>query len=186
MPATTQVVSIIVLLVPIPVLAQDGPNSPNRETPLSRALIPQGYTSISLKRDKRTGQLYLECLANGKPVCLLLDTGATHSAISIDIARQLKLTLKKMKGQVTGFGGNGQESTTARIDEFKVDGLLWIYLDVAVLDLSAAVRQAKQDGNIVMDGVLGASWFNAYSCVLDYSNDVLYCRDSGAIDQSFI
>ena len=126
---------------------------PIRETPLARALIPQGYSSLNLKRDKRTDQLYVECLANGKAVCLLLDTGATHSALSIDLARQFKLKLKKIKGQVTGVGGS-QEFTTARIDEFKVDGLPSIYLEVAVLDFSAAVTRAKQDGNIVMDGVL--------------------------------
>jgi uncharacterized protein (TIGR03067 family) len=58
---------------------------------------------------------------------------------------------------------------------------VWSYLD-----FSAAVAKAKHNGNVVMDGVLGASWLNAYACVLDYSNDTLYCRDSQAIDRSFI
>ena len=154
MSMTRRVLSILVLLVPVSVLAQDSPNtrkaqppvgpdprpSPLPETPLSRALIAEGYSPLRLKRDKLTDQLYVECRANGQTLCLLLDTGATHSALSIDKARELKLTLKEMKGQVTGVG-SGHDFVTTRIDEFKISGLLPIYLDVAVLNSSTSERQ---------------------------------------------
>src|SRR5213593_33043 len=61
-------------------------------SPLGGALINNGYKYIELMRDQNSGKLFVNCMANGKALCLCIDTGGQLSCISEDTAGSLKLS----------------------------------------------------------------------------------------------
>src|SRR4029434_6095303 len=78
-----------------------------------------GYRRIPLQRNG-TGHFQAAGNFAGRPVTVLVDTGADSTLVSLDLARELGLPLEPLRGAGGGAGG-------VNLDIFKVSGAeLWV------------------------------------------------------------
>ncbi len=157
-----------------PVKAKRPPNV--TRSLLGDALIRAGYESVKLIRDRKTWQLFLNCTANGKAICLSVDTGTSRTCIGNEPAKALQLTATG-SGTLAAGGSELLSVKTARIQAFGVGDLPKIAKDVFIVDDSAIRALAKEAGHRIKDGELGTDWFAQHLCVLDFADDTLYYLD---------
>ena len=85
-----------------------------------QALVEGGARQVVLQRN-RAGHYLADGHINGRPVRFLLDTGATHVALSADLARQLDLELGASSLSRTANGL--VETRSARLQRVDVSGI---------------------------------------------------------------
>lgn len=148
-------------------------------SPVGSVLLQEGFEFVRLMIPKRGSSPFLNCVANGKPICFLVDTGATASCISQEIAKELKLQVKDSPGKAAATGNQLFSLQVSTIEQFKIAVLPATQLEVAVLDLSAAKKAVKEFYGIAFDGILGLPWLSKHACIVDFSNNALYYRFPG-------
>jgi uncharacterized protein (TIGR03067 family) len=157
-----------------------------KSSPALTWLIRDGYEFVKLERDQNTSVLLVESKANGKRLGLVIDTGSSHTLLSEDVAKDLKLRLRDGQIAMAAVGGSLHKSELRQVDEFMIGSLPPVQMLVLVVDLTAIRAQARQAGNVVPDGVLGALWLSHFSCVVDFGKGVLYYLDPVKKDRSRI
>ena len=135
-----------------------------------------GYRRIPLSRND-TGHFQATGTLAGRPLTVLVDTGADSTLVSIDVARELGLALEPLKGAGGGAGG-------VNLDIFKVSGGDLQVGDVRprakalyAMDLSHVNAAFARQGASHIDAILGVDVFDAHSAVIDYGSNSLFLRD---------
>jgi predicted aspartyl protease len=124
----------------------------------------------------RIGRIWAPVLINGRgPYRLVLDTGASHSAIIPSVADSLGISLAQATTvRVTGVTGSAVVPTVA-IDRMEVGDLA---VDSTTLPIVADVFGGAQ-------GVLGTEGLSDKRILIDFGRDrVLISRSRGALDRS--
>ena len=95
------------------------------------------------------GMILLDGVVEGKPVSLLLDTGANNTIISAQAAGLAAVQLRGLEATKEGTGAEGDY--IAREVDLRLDRRHWINRRVLVMDLSDASRRVGAQ----VDGFLG-------------------------------
>jgi uncharacterized protein (TIGR03067 family) len=143
-------------------------------SPLGVLLAGNGYGLIALTPQKQSGELLVSCKANGIQIKLLVDTGGPATAISDETAIELKLSTSPTPIRLAMIGGEVPNVRQARIQSFEIGDSGQGASEVLVINLRAQRRQAKQEGKVVLDGLLGSVWLYYYSAVIDFAHDEIY------------
>jgi hypothetical protein len=134
-----------------------------------------GYTRIPLSRSG-VGHFHTDGTLGDRPVSVLVDTGAGSTVFSLDIAREMGLTLTRMPM----FGGG---AGAARLDVYQMEGAgfrlgsltpkvgAMLAMDLTHVNQATALR-----GSGPIDAVLGADVLEAHSAVIDYGSSSLYLK----------
>lgn len=106
---------------------------------------------------------------NGQgPYSFILDTGATYTCVSNELATELSLpTASGQIGVGAGIGGAGR-MRLVRIDSLRVGPARAEELSACALDLSTA-----QSIGIEFDGLLGLNFLRSFRTVLDFERGVV-------------
>jgi predicted aspartyl protease len=163
--------------------AQAEANGTVKHSAAGETLLRDGYGFVKLMRDN-SSKLYVNCVANGKVFCLNVDTGFTCTSIAEETAKTLGLSVRDADVKIMTVGSEGQRTRAATLEGFHIGDQLGSAFDVNVTDFSALRERAKEDGQVILDGVLGANWLHYYSCVIDFKNDVLYYTDPSRFRQT--
>lgn len=134
-----------------------------------------GYAGCRLER---TGALVFACGSrlNGKPVSLLVDTGATYSVLHRDTADRLKLARQEGVGILRGVGSIGSVGfDTARVRTWEVGEAVAKGVGVGVTNLApwfAGERTGRGAGDksapaVPFDGLLGADHLYQFGAIID-------------------
>jgi len=113
----------------------------------------------------------------GKPFTLVLDTGASKTALDqgkIE-AEGRQLTLSDRLS--TGLGTNDMVSSTMLVHDLHIGDLLVDEFEVAVLDLGAINHAYAQLGHPEVLGVLGGDILMKYRAVINYGKKQLVLKD---------
>lgn len=115
---------------------------------------------------------------NGKPFTMVLDTGASKTALDKKVFRSAnrKATLNENEKLSTGLGTNTMKSYTTTINDFHIGDLKITGFEVAILDLSAINIAYKQMGHSQVLGVLGGDILMQYKAVIDYGKKTISFR----------
>jgi hypothetical protein len=121
------------------------------------------------------GYILLHASVDAHPVTLILDSGASASALSIETARRLGLRLGETQ-PVDGVNASADAcaiaKTTPVADGFPLGGI------TLALDLSNAQRLCSRH----VDGLLGAGFFRGRITQIDYARHVIRLLDAAPAD----
>src|SRR5690349_5578707 len=92
------------------VQAQDGDLGWKPHMDLSRSLYGAGYSRIALSSSNGASYVYAAATVEARPVAGLIDTAASHTILSLTIARELDLPLT-----VSGLPAAGAGSATMQV-----------------------------------------------------------------------
>jgi len=146
------------------------------DSELSQVVVeaPEPRFAAPTLRD-RIGRIWAPVLINGRgPYRLVLDTGATHSAIIPAVADSLGISLARAtQVRVTGVTGSAVVPTVA-VDRMEVGDLS---MDSTLLPIVADVFGGAQ-------GVLGTEGLSDKRILIDFGRDrVLILRSRGALER---
>ncbi|MEO8087875.1 MAG: retropepsin-like aspartic protease, partial [Bacteroidota bacterium] len=122
--------------------------------------------------------LLIKAKVNGKPVTMLIDSGASKTVF--DKGRMLRfadeknfLTLEKLS---TGLGTTVMETQSTVLKKFQIGKLMIPNFETIVIDLSHVnLTYAKLDLPAI-DGVLGSDLMVKHDAVIDYKKKELILR----------
>jgi clan AA aspartic protease (TIGR02281 family) len=142
---------------------------------LTKFLRDAGYEQVTLSRSG-VGHFHAAGSLNGRPVAVLIDTGAASTVVSLALAQQLGITLHKL--DVTGGGAGGANlaiyalaNATLSLGEVEPRPRALLAMDLTHVNQSLALK-----GEAPVDVILGADVFEAGAAVIDYSSSSLFLR----------
>ena len=106
----------------------------------------------------------------GKSFTLVLDTGASRTALDHTLLSQENVELENSDSVSTGLGTTTMTSYTSVISDLKIGELQVEEFEVAVLDLSTINMAYEQLNHPEVLGVLGGDILVKYKAVIDYGN----------------
>lgn len=124
---------------------------------------PPGYEGVRCKW--YLGQLLAPIEIEGKSGLMLVDTGATHSAVSLKLAQKAGVQLLNYRSEAIGVGGNVAVKKAARIPNLRIGGVDTGAVDVLAFELYPPLV-----------GVIGLSELRRLRAFLDCRSGVLYVR----------
>lgn len=126
--------------------------------------------------------LFIEGRLNGKPVNLLVDTGASKTVFDVNrisnFVRKRKKSFDSFEKQTTGLGTNTMESHYTMVKTFCIDKLEIKDFKAILLDMAHVNQSYQLLSQTQIDGVLGSDLLMKYNAVIDYSKKIikLYLR----------
>jgi len=140
---------------------------------LPAILRSAGYHQAPLVRTG-VGHFQLEGKLNGRPVAVLIDTGAASTVFNLPLAHELGLTLQKAAHQGGGAGA-------ARLDIYFAPSARLFLRDfcprvpmLMAVDLTHANQALALKGQSPVDVILGADVFEAHKAVIDYGSHSMF------------
>lgn len=114
--------------------------------------------------------LHLDAILNGKSINLLLDTGASRSAISQKIAVILDSGYANPVSNIESFGfGDNFDSFVAEVASFEFYGKHLENYQMAIFDFNPLNEMMGRMGFPEIDGMLGGDLLKAVDAKLDYA-----------------
>ena len=138
-------------------------------------LEQNGYTRVPLSRSG-IGHFHTEGTLNGRPISVLVDTGAGSTVFSLDIARELGLRLTKLEMWGGGAGAAQLDVYGIREARFRLGRLMPTLAMLLAMDLTHVNQAASLRRSGPIDAVLGADVLEAHSAVIDYGSSSLYLK----------
>jgi len=122
--------------------------------------------------------LLVNIRVNGKPACLLIDTGASQTVFDKERIRNFlkKEKFEKHDKLSTGLGTSNMKSHLAVIKKISLHKIEIKNYKTVVIDLSHVNVAYKQMRQKPIDGVLGSDILKKYKAVIDYGKKKLVIR----------
>src|SRR5262245_36020496 len=141
---------------------------------LADFLTARGYLRVPLTRSG-VGHFHTAGTLNGRPVEVLVDTGAACTVVSMTVVQGLGLRSEWLNREAGGAGG--------ALDQFRVDGAdlrLGSFIPrlagLIGLDFEQVNAPLRAQGSAEVDVILGVDVFDAHAAVIDYSSRSLFVR----------
>ncbi|MFT3807066.1 aspartyl protease family protein [Arenimonas sp.] len=141
---------------------------------LADFLASRGYVRIPLTRSA-VGHYHTTGTLNGRPVEVMVDTGAACTVVAMSLVRALGLKSEWLNKDAGGAGG--------ALDQFMIEGAEFRLGDFAPrlvgpvgLDFESINAPLRAQGSAEVDMILGADAFDAHAAVIDYASQSLFLR----------
>lgn len=140
------------------------PQRDDRQIPAAHILPQSGLATLPTV--DCGGYFLIQISIDGKgPFNFVLDTGATHTAISQRLARDLSKNVTLIEGTVRGVDGAADQNLgVVTLDRVAAGEFAALDLDALVLDL----RSLSATFGVRLDGILGYSFFDGVVLTVDY------------------
>ncbi|MBI3147336.1 MAG: clan AA aspartic protease [Betaproteobacteria bacterium] len=148
---------------------------------LIELMATRGYMRLPLRRSV-LGHLHTDGTLNGRPVEVLVDTGASATVVSLSLVQEIGLGVQRLNIEAGGAGG--------LLDQYLVEGavlrlgpLTPRLAGPASTDLTHLNRPLREKGGADVAVILGADVFEAHAAVIDYATDSLFLKTDPAPEQ---
>jgi len=142
---------------------------------LADFLTARGYVRVPLTRSG-VGHFHTAGTLNGRPVEVLVDTGAAATVVAMSVVQELGLRSEWLD---RGSGGAG----AAELDQFRIDGAdlrLGSFIPRLAgpfgIDFEHVNGALRAHGSAEVDVILGVDVFDAHAAVIDYPSHSLFLR----------
>jgi hypothetical protein len=115
--------------------------------------LPKGITGVRLISDKSTGTILVDASVDGRPVVLILDTGASHTIFDAGIfgVSAMQLQAARMKSRGLGLDAD----VVLRTADFEIGQEAWNQQPIEIADLHLLSKiYGRKIGGIVGQDVL--------------------------------
>ena len=109
---------------------------------------------------------------------MLIDTGAASTVFSLDVVREMNLSLTKLAMQGGGAGAAKLDVYQLPEARFVIGGISPQTRALLAMDLSHVNQAAALKGSGPVDAILGVDALEAHSAVIDYGSSSLYLKDA--------
>lgn len=144
---------------------------------LAEVLEQDGYHRIPLTRTS-VGHFETPGMLNGRPIRVLIDTGAASTVVSLSLCHELGL-------ETVPLGRTGGGAGSANLEIFELHGAELILDQVRprpraiyAMDFTHVNEALARKGAPIVDAILGVDVFEAQSAVIDYASASLFLRTS--------
>jgi hypothetical protein len=141
---------------------------------LTDFLTAHGYVRVPLRRSV-VGHFHTDGTLNGRPVEVLVDTGAATTVVAMSVVQAVGLHSEWLNREAGGAGG--------ALDQYRVEGMV-LKLGSFVprlagpvgLDFEHVNAPLRANGSAEVDVILGADVFDAHAAVIDYATQSLFLK----------
>jgi len=141
---------------------------------LTDFLAAHGYVRVPLRRSV-VGHFHTDGTLNGRPVEVLVDTGAAITVVAMSVVQAVGLRSEWLNREAGGAGG--------ALDQYRVEGavlqlgsLIPRLAGPAGLDFEHVNAPLRANGSAEVDVILGADVFDAHAAVIDYATESLFLK----------
>ena len=140
-------------------------------------LEAEGYQRIPLSRNG-VGHFEAAGTLAGRPIRVLIDTGAASTVVSLSLARELGLNVTPL-GRMGG-GAGGAQLEVFQLDgvELKLQGASPRPKSLYAMDLNHVNAALASKGATPVQAILGIDVFDRQAAVIDYATSSLFLRDA--------
>ena len=142
---------------------------------LYQFLRSRGYARVRLLTLPTNHYVVIATL-NGTEGRFILDTGASTTCVSTELATHFHLNPKPSEEKASSASSNELETELAHNNELLIGPWSSKRRSVVLFDMQA-VNNALQKHHIeTVDGIIGADILQSVNAIIDYKNDWLYLR----------
>ncbi len=142
---------------------------------LKSILKRKGYIRIKLKKIN-TNHFEMKGKLNGVKGRFILDTGASNSCISIDLAEKFNLIATESETKAAGAGAIGMETKIAKSTVIEINKWCYKGFTIVLFDLSHVNTALTEHGADAVDGIIGADILEKGKAIIDYDTKCLYLK----------
>lgn len=142
---------------------------------LNQFLRSRDYTRVRLLTLPTNHYVVIATL-NGTEGRFILDTGASTTCVSTELATHFHLNPKPSEEKASSASANELDTEVAHHNELVIGSWSSKRRSVVLFDMQA-VNHALQKHDIeAVDGIIGADILQSVNAIIDYKNDWLYLR----------
>ncbi len=142
---------------------------------LYQFLRSRGYTRVRLLTLPTNHYVVIATL-NGTLGRFILDTGASTTCVSTELATHFHLNPKPSEEKASSASANELDTEVAHHNELVIGSWSSKRRSVVLFDMQA-VNHALQKLDIeAVDGIIGADILQSVNAIIDYKNDWLYLK----------
>lgn len=142
---------------------------------IQKTLKKEKYIKIKLKKIA-TNHLELKAKINGVKGRFILDTGASNSCVSLELADHFKLFAVESETKAAGAGAIDMLTQQSEDNELKIGKWKLKDFDLVLFDLKHVNTALEQHNAKKVDGIIGADVLEEGKAFIDYSNKKLYLK----------
>jgi hypothetical protein len=142
---------------------------------LSEFLKQAGFHQVPLQHSG-VGHFHAAGTLNGRPVSVLIDTGASGTLIHLDLARELDLELQPLDCKGGGAGGAEIPVYCAPDAVLELVGVSPRPEKLIVMDLGHVNQALRSRGENPVEVILGVDVLDARSAIIDYGSNSLFLK----------
>jgi predicted aspartyl protease len=142
---------------------------------LAEFMDENDYTRIPLSRSG-FGHFHTEGSLNERAISVLIDTGASNTVFSLDLARDMNLPMTKLSMFGGGAGAAQLEIHQIEAAHFRLGHVAPKVGTLLAMDLSHVSQALALKGLSPVDAILGVDVLEAHSAVIDYGSSSLYLK----------
>lgn len=142
---------------------------------LNQFLRSRDYTRVRLLTLPTNHYVVIATL-NGTAGRFILDTGASTTCVSTELATHFHLNPKPSEEKASSASANELDTEVAHHNKLVIGSWFSKRRSVVLFDMQA-VNHALQKHDIeAVDGIIGADILQSVNAIIDYKNDWLYLR----------
>lgn len=144
---------------------------------LKKVLSKKKYIKIKLKKTA-TNHLEIKAKINTIKGRFILDTGASNSCVGIDLIERFNLVAEESETKAAGAGATDMETQKSENNLLKLGKWVTNSCNLVLFDLTHVNTALTQHNAKEVHGIIGADILEEGKAVIDYSNMVLYLKNS--------
>jgi predicted aspartyl protease len=150
-------------------------NPKTRAAPVMNAL---NAATVPLGRTKQSGHLLAFATSDGRPLRLVIDSGAERSVLSLRAASAMKLNLTDSQITISGADDANKRPKESLLKNVRLGQALLPRIPVLVLPLEEVFNHLGTGSRYHVDGILGADILAKRDGVIDLAAGMLYLARS--------
>ncbi|NVJ85063.1 MAG: clan AA aspartic protease [Algoriphagus sp.] len=150
---------------------------PKQLSSLSEYLLESGYSQIQMEKEK-SGHLHLKGKINGVEANFILDTGAGLTIIETKRKNKFKMKSNAAESTGTGAGGANLRIENSKNNTIEIGNIKLENYQLALMTLNHVNTAFTSLGIKETDGIIGADILSDQEAIIDYTNLILYLKNS--------
>ena len=142
---------------------------------LYQFLQSRGYTRVRLLTLPTNHYVVISTL-NGTAGRFILDTGASTTCVSTELATHFHLNPKPSEEKASSASANELDTQVAHHNELIIGSWSSKRRSVVLFDMQAVNNALQKHDVEAVDGIIGADILQSMNAIIDYKNDWLYLR----------
>ena len=142
---------------------------------LYQFLRSRGYTRVRLLTLPTNHYVVIATL-NGTLGRFILDTGASTTCVSTELATHFHLNPKPSEEKASSASANELDTEVAHHNELVIGSWSSKRRSVVLFDMQAVNHALQRHDIEAVDGIIGADILQSVNAIIDYKNDWLYLK----------
>ncbi len=112
---------------------------------------------------------------NGRPLLLVVDTGASRSCFDIDLIKEInqEKDIIKNESMTSGIGSNKVDSVVSKIEILEIEGLQITNYQAVGINMEHIHHAYSMASLPKIEGILGADILTKHNAIIDFRKNII-------------